>query len=150
VSITLPEARRSRVPAAFAVLGILAALTAGGALYYNDVYRTSAGNSPETVVGKFLTAVFATPPDLAGVGAAVCDSWDPASAVKHVTSQIPADAKAGWKDIQRMTTDTGSVVVEATITLTPFADQDPSDFEGWTFNLVDQKGWRVCEARPIV
>jgi hypothetical protein len=150
VSITLPEARRSRVPAVFAVLGILAGLFAGGTYYYTQIYTKESGASPEEVVDDFLTAVFAAQPDLAEVDALICASWDPAAAVERATSQIPREATAGWQDIQRLSTAEHRVVVEATITLTPFADEEPSDFIGWTFNLVDEDGWRVCEAREIV
>jgi hypothetical protein len=150
VSITLAEAPRSRVPAVFAFLGILAALIAGGAFYYTEIYTKTTGATPEEVVEEFLTAVFAETPDLARVDAVICDSWDPAAAVERTTSQVPADATVGWEEIQRLSTDEDRVVVEATITLTPFADEEPSDFLGWTFNLVDEEGWRVCEAHEIV
>lgn len=148
VSITLPAARRSRVPAAFAILGILAALIAGGTYYYTQLYPATNRTPPEEIVDEFLTAVFE--PDLDSVDAVVCASWDPAAAVERVTSQIPAHATVGWEEIHVLRTDEARVIVEATITLTPFADTEPSDFIRWTFNLVDEGGWLVCEARKIV
>jgi hypothetical protein len=150
VSITLAEAPRSRVPAVFAVLGILAALIVGGTVYYTQFYKVASGDTPEQVVGKFLTAVFADKPDNAQVGALVCDNWDPAAAVQKTRGNIRANAHVSWQDIIRLSTGEGRVVVEATITVTPIGDEDPSTSKGWAFDVVDERGWRVCEARPIV
>ena len=151
MTTTPAQAGRSRVPAVFAVLGILAALIAGGTVYYTQFYKVTAGDTPERVVEKFLTAVFADDePDLAQVGAVICDDWDPAAAVQRTTSTIRANSHVSWQDIIRLSSEEGRVVVEATITVTPIGDEDPSDAQGWAFGVVDEDGWRVCDARPIV
>lgn len=150
MSITLPASRRSRVPAVFAVLGILSALIVGGTVYYTQFYKATSGGTPEEVVDKFLTAVFADEPDLTEVGALVCDNWDPAAAVQRTTSSVRSNVHVSWQDIIRLSTEGGRAVVEATITFTPIGDEDPSQARGWAFHMVDQDGWRVCEARPIV
>jgi hypothetical protein len=137
---------KSRAPLVFALLGILAALAAGGAFAYREWWgRNDLG--PEQTVDEFLTAVFAH--DEARAGAVICESWDPAQAVRRTRSAIPVGANVSWDDIRLLSASEGRAVVSATIGLRPFSDEEISDSIPWTFNLVDESGWRVCEARPL-
>ena len=130
----------------FAILGILAALTVGGAY----VYREWLGRSqltPEQTVDEFLTAVFAV--DTERVGAVTCAGWDPEQAIRRTRAAIPTGANVTWDRIRVITADEDRAVVRATLGLRPFFDEEISDTVQWTFNLVDEGGWRVCEARPL-
>ena len=150
MSITLPASRRSRVPAVFAILGILSALIVGGTVYYTQFYKTSARDTPEQVVEKLLTAVFVDDPDMVQVGRLTCESWDVEAAVQRITSNIRANTHVSWQDIIRLSTGEARVVVAATLTITPIGDEDPSVSRGWAFDMVDEDGWRVCDAHPVV
>jgi hypothetical protein len=135
---------------AFAILGILAGLVAAGTIYYREFYnRPTTAATPEQTVDAFLTAVFKNFSDPAQTAAVVCSGWDPADAILQTRGEVPTGATVGWKDIRVLNGTVDRATVGATITLTPFADQEPSDFESWSFGLVAQDGWRVCEAEPI-
>lgn len=137
---------RSRAPLVFALLGILAALAAGGAFAYREWWGRN-DLTPEQTVDEFLTAVFAHNEDRADE--VICESWDPAQAVQRTTSAIPTGANVSWDDIRLLSASEERAVVSATIGLRPFSDEEISDSIPWTFNLVDESGWRVCEARPL-
>jgi hypothetical protein len=100
-------------------------------------------------VDAFLTAVFKNFSDPAQTAAVVCSGWDPSTAILQTRGKVPTGATVGWKDILLLNGTTDRATVGGTITLTPFADEEPSDFESWSFGLVAQDGWRVCQAGPI-
>jgi hypothetical protein len=131
---------------AFAILGLLAALTVGGAYYYRDWWGRSQA-TPEQAVDDFLTAVFARDPER--TAAVVCANWDPEQAIRRTNLAVPKGANVSWDGIRVLTADGERAVVRATLGLRPFFDDEVSDTVQWTFNLVDEKGWRVCEARPL-
>lgn len=137
---------KSRAPLFFALLGILAALAAGGAFAYREWWGRNE-LTPEQTVDEFLTAVFAHDEERAD--AVICESWDPAQAVQRTTSAIPVGANVSWDDIRLLSASEERAVVSATLGLRPFSDEEISDSVPWTFNLVDESGWRVCEARPL-
>jgi hypothetical protein len=130
----------------FAILGILAALTASGA-YVSREWLGRSQLTPEQTVDEFLTAVFAA--DTERVAAVTCDGWDPQQAIRRTRLAVPKGANVTWDGIRVLTADGERAVVRATLGLRPFFDEDVSDTVQWTFNLVDEKGWRVCEARPL-
>jgi hypothetical protein len=137
---------------AFAVLGIVAGLVAGGTIYYREFYNKPAEVvTPEQTVEQFLTAVFREFTDPSKTAAVVCPGWDPADAIVSTRAEVPTGATVGWRDVRLMNGTDQRAVVGATITLTPFADTEPSDFESWSFSVVasGDDGWRVCAASPI-
>ena len=137
---------RSRAPLVFAILGLLAALTAGGAYAYREWWGRSQ-LTPEQTVDEFLTAVFARNEERAA--AVVCESRDPQQAIRRTIAAIPKGANVSWDGIRLLSADDERAVVRATLGLRPFFDEEISDTVQWTFNLVDESGWRVCEARPL-
>ena len=135
---------------AFAILGVMAGLVAAGTIYYREFYnRPATVVSPEQTVDQFLTAVFTNFTDPAQTAAVVCSGWEPADAILGTRAEVPTGAKVGWQDIQLLNATNTRATVAATITLTPFADEEPSDFKSWSFGLVAQDGWRVCQAGPV-
>jgi hypothetical protein len=130
----------------FAILGVLAALVVGGAYVYRE-YTGRSQLTPEQTVDEFLTAVFAR--NTERVGAVVCDGWDPEQAIRRTRAAIPVGANVTWDRIRVLSADDDRAVVRATLGLLPFYDEEVSDTVQWTFNLVDEGGWRVCEARPL-
>jgi hypothetical protein len=142
-----PTPSRSRAPLIFAILGVLAALIIGGAYVYRD-YLGRSQLTPEQTVDEFLTAVF-TARNADRAAAVVCDGWDPEQAIRRTRAAIPDGANVSWDRIRLISADDDRAVVRATLGLRPFYDEEISDTVQWTFNLVDEKGWRVCEARPL-
>ena len=147
MSQTSPAVRRSRAPLTFAILGLLAALAGGGAYLYHLRQETSR-LTPEQTVNAFLMAVFSngTPEKVA---ADVCSSWDPQQAIDRTKAQVPDGARVSWDNIRTLTQGNGRAVARARLGLIPFQDAEPSDYVQWTFNLVDEDGWRVCDAQPL-
>jgi hypothetical protein len=147
VSQTLPPVRRSRAPLVFAILGLLAALAGGGAYYYHLQHGTSS-LTPDQTVDAFLMAVFSNG-DPGKVAADVCNSWDPQQAIDRTKAQVPNGAHVIWDNIRTLTQSNGHAVARARLGLIPFQDHQPSDYVQWTFDLVDEDGWRVCDAQPL-
>jgi hypothetical protein len=130
----------------FALLGLLAALAAGGAYAYREVLARTE-RTPEQTVDAFLAAVFSQ--NVERTGEVVCESWDPEQAVQRTNAAIPVGANVSWTDLRLLSASEERAVVRATLGLRPFQDEEISDSIHWTFNLVDEAGWRVCEARPL-
>jgi hypothetical protein len=148
VSQTVPPVRRSRAPLVFAILGIVAALIGGGAYFYHQ-RQTTSGRTPEQTVDAFLTEVFVHD-DPAKLAADVCNAWDPQQAITRTKAQIPDGAKVDWDNIRLLASNDSTANVRARLALIPFADVQPSDYIQWTFDLVNEAGWRVCNAQPLV
>lgn len=135
------------------MLGALAVLLAGGALYYQQfVDKPADQRSPEAITEEFLTAVFRHPNDPARTEALVCGGWAPDEALERVRREIPLGAEVGWQDIRLLSEVDGRARVAVTLTLTPFHDATPSDFIDWSINLIEERGagWRVCEAKRVI
>jgi hypothetical protein len=148
VSQTVPPVRRSRAPVVFAILGLVAALIGGGAYYYQQ-RQTTSSRTPEQTVDAFLTEVFVHD-DPTKLAADICNAWDPQQAIKGTKGQIPDGAKVNWDNVRLLTSNDSRANVRARLALIPFADVQPSDYIQWTFDLVNEGGWRVCNAQPLV
>jgi hypothetical protein len=138
---------RGRAPLIFAMVGVLIAVAAGG-LY---VFRQATGpppRTPEETVNEFLSAIFlaADPQRTEGV---VCASWSGADAVTRTSKEIPDNAHVSWDSLSIASQSESKVTVRARLGLRMPDDRQPSSFEQWRFNLVQEGGWRVCEARPL-
>lgn len=141
----------------FAVLGIVLALGSGGLYVYRDkgglvggaATPTASQLSPEDAVRTFLSAVFLAndPGRLDGV---ICGSWDAQNAVDRSRAEVAADARVSWDEVRVINRETGRANVSARLGLRMPGESQPSTFVQWRFSVVDEGGWKVCEARPFV
>jgi hypothetical protein len=132
----------------FAMLGVIIALIAGG-LYLSRQIDGPRRLTPEQTVNEFLSAVFLAA-DPQRTGAVVCKSWNANDAILRTRQAVPEDAHVSWDDVTVASTDGGRTTVRARLGLRLRDDSRPSSFEQWRFALVDESGWRVCEARPLI
>lgn len=128
-------------------MGVVIALATTG-LYLFTRADAPARLTPEETVREFLSAVF-----LAGdgqrVGAVICSSWDPSDAITRTTREIEDGAHVSWDQITVVSTNGDRVSAKARLGLRLRDDTQPSLYRQWRFSLVDENGWRVCEARPF-
>ena len=148
--VVVPGPKRSlgRAPLVIAVVGIVAALTAAGLLYLRNRAEPQM-RTPEATVQEFLAAVFLAE-DPQRVAEVVCTSWDPIDAIERTTGAVSPDVRVVWDGIGVVTTEPGRITVRARLGLREADEVRPSEMVQWRFTLVDQDGWRVCEARPLV
>ncbi len=145
MSVTPPATRRSRAPLAFLIISIVLALGAGGYFYYQRT-QGPARFTPEETVEEFLISVFSVA-DAERTRAVVCDGWDPDEAITDATRGIADGARVVWSDVRVLANDGQRATVHAALTM--FLPR-PSEPTQWRFRLVQENGWRVCEARPII
>jgi hypothetical protein len=142
-----PSTRRGRAPLIFAIVGVAIALAAGG-LYVVKIASAPARLTPEETVQAFLSAVF-----LAGdgqrVGAVICSSWDPSDAIARTTKEIETGAHVSWDEVAIVAINGDKASAKARLGLRLRDDNKPSVYRQWRFSLIDENGWRVCEARPF-
>lgn len=137
-----------RAPIVFAVIGVIVALAAGGVYVFRQSTAPPARTPQETVV-EFLSAVFlAADPQRADN--VVCRNWSGVDAVTRTTKEIPAQAHVSWDDLNIISQSDSKVTLKARLGLRMPDDRQPSSFQQWRFNLVQENGWRVCEARPLI
>jgi hypothetical protein len=135
-----------------AVAGVVLALAAGGLYVYRQSAPTSAARAqatPEETVREFLSAVFLAK-DPQRVRAVVCSSWDPDNAITRTTAAVDKTAKVSWDEVVVVSSTDGRASVKARLGLRLPDDIQPSVHQDWRFSLVDENGWRVCEARPFI
>ena len=148
--IVLPARRGplGRGPVIFALLSLV--LTLGAAAVY-VLHRGTAPPelTPEQTVNEFLTAVFLAE-DPARAGAVVCAGWSGQDAVDRTTNQIETGAHVSWGQIRLVAIGDTTASATARIGQRLPDDKQPSLFQEWRFLLKKEKGWRVCEARPLV
>jgi hypothetical protein len=137
----------SRLPRIFAIAGIVVALVAAS-LYLFTRADAPPRLTPEETVREFLSAVFLSG-DRQRVAAVVCASWDPADAITRTTREIQEGAHVSWDNVIIITSSADRASATARLGLRLRDDTQPSLHRQWRFNLVDQNGWRVCDARPV-
>lgn len=140
-----PSPGRRRAVIAFAVVGLVLAMASAGMYLYRARPEAPTGAAtPEDAVKTFLAGVFLTadPDDLKDV---VCESWEPGAAFYRTREIAGTVGNVGWDHIAVVSNMDGRAAVTARVrlTVTEAASQ-------WRFAVNDQKGWRVCEARPFV
>ena len=135
------------MPLIFALLGVIVALAAGGIYLFRQVEKAPA-LTPEETVSAFLTAVFLSA-DPQKASLVVCSNWDPADAIARTTRAVPQGAHVSWGDLTVVTIGDARVTVRGSLGIRMSDDSRPSSFVQWRFTLVDESGWRVCEARPL-
>jgi hypothetical protein len=141
------RANGSRVPQIFAIVGVVIAFVAAG-LYLFTRPDVAPRLTPEQTVGEFLSAVFLAS-DPQRVGAVTCSNWDPIDAIARTTREIDADAHVSWDEVAVVASSEERVSATARLGLRRADDTRPSTFSQWRFSLVNENGWRVCEARPF-
>jgi hypothetical protein len=137
-----------RTPLIFAIVGVVIALVAGGVYFYREA-SSPPTLTPEETITEFLAAVFLAN-DPARVGAVVCASWDPVDALTRTTKEIEADARVSWDEVRVLSSTQDRVSARARLGLRLRDDTKPTLFRQWRFSLVNENGWRVCEARPFI
>jgi hypothetical protein len=140
--------RKGRAPLIFALAGVLIALVAGGAYIYKQAV-TPPPRTPEETITEFLTAVFLAK-DATRVSAVVCASWDPVDALERTAKEVDARATVSWDEIRLLSATEDRVSARARLGLRLRDDNQPAFYRQWRFSLVQENGWRVCEARPFV
>jgi hypothetical protein len=131
----------------FAVLSVVVALAAGGLYLLRQVDKPPS-LTPEETVSAFLSAVFLSA-DPQKASSVVCSNWDPAEAITRTTKAVPAGARVSWGDLKVVTNTESRATVRGSLGIRMPDDSRPSSFVQWRFTLVDEDGWRVCEARPL-
>jgi hypothetical protein len=132
----------------FAVVALVVALLAGGAYLYRES-TAPPKLTPEETVGEFLSAVFLAK-DPTRAERVVCSDWDPADAVTRTVKEVGEGANVSWDDIQVLSSTENRISARARLGIRQADDTRPSIFHQWRFSLVQEDGWRVCEARPYV
>jgi hypothetical protein len=130
----------------FAIVGIAVAVVATGLYLYRDAATPRL--TPEETVDRFLSAVFVAS-STERLSALVCASWNPQEALTRTAGQIGTDARASWDEISVVSSDTRRATLRARVGLRLRDDVRPSAYQQWHFSLVNEDGWRVCEARPF-
>jgi hypothetical protein len=130
----------------FAIVGIAVAVVATVLYIFRDAATPRL--TPEETVDRFLAAVFVAnnPERLSGL---VCASWNAQDALTRTAGQIGTDARASWDEISVVSSDTRRATLRARVGLRYRDDVRPSAYQQWHFSLVNEDGWRVCEARPF-
>jgi hypothetical protein len=143
-----PSRPNGRSLAAFAIVGVVLALTAGG-FYIYRVATAPDRATPEAVVEQFLEAVFVqnNSDQLAPL---LCSTWEPLRAMTWVTSQVDPRARMSWAEIVVVQADRERVNVLAELGYQLPGDAQPSAHRQWRFRLFNEDGWRVCDARPFI
>ena len=142
-----PSRRHGRSLVAFAIVGVVLALTAGG-FYIYRVATAPDRAAPEAIVEQFLEAVFVqnNSDQLAPL---LCSTWEPRRAMTWVTSQVDPRARMSWAEIVVVQADRERVNVLAELGYQFPGDAQPSAHRQWRFRLFNEDGWRVCDARPF-
>jgi hypothetical protein len=150
--VSFPDAppRGTRGPWLFAVAGVIAALVAGGLYFWRAKPPAPTTSTPTQVVDEFLTAVFvARDPDR--VAPVICDGWAPADAIARTTKDFDLSlVRVGWADLRVVTSSEQRATVSARLEIRRTEDVRTPVSRLWRFNLVDENGWRVCDASPMV
>jgi hypothetical protein len=130
----------------FAIVGMTIAVVATGLYLYRDAATPRL--TPEETVDRFLSAVFvaSSTERLSGL---VCASWNAQEALTRTAGQIGTDARASWDEISVVSSDARRATLRARVGLRLRDDVRPSAYQQWHFSLVNEDGWRVCEARPF-
>jgi hypothetical protein len=144
-----PAGRRwnhGKAPVIFAVAGVLVALVATTLYVYRQA--TVPRLTPEQTVDRFLAAIFVanSSEQLDGL---VCGNWDADDALTRTTNQVGTGTRVSWYEIRVVTADERRATLNAHIGLRFQDDVRPSAYQQWHFTLVNEDGWRVCEARPF-
>jgi hypothetical protein len=135
----------------FAVIAVLAAAAAIGVYTYRGrvVGRAPLAGAPDEIVRQFLYTVF-TLHDQEKLAVLLCSSWPPGDAMSRTVSMVGSDAKVYWTNLTVATSGNGRASVTAQVGARLPDDTQAITYHGWRFSLLDESGWRVCDAEPII
>jgi hypothetical protein len=143
-----PKRPMGRVPLIFAAVAVVVALAAAALVLTRDGSQAPT-RTPEETVREFLAAVFlANSRDR--VAQVVCGSWDPAEAIERTSGEAGRNVRVSWDEFAVVTSDQQQVTMRGRLGLRDPDDLRPGSFVQWRFHLVNEDGWRVCEARPFI
>jgi hypothetical protein len=130
----------------FAVVGVVVALVATCTYVYQQAAAPRL--TPEETVERFLSAVFVANSSerLDGL---VCGNWDVEEAMTRTLNQVSTGTRVSWDQIRVVSSDERRATLSANVGLRFRDDVRPSAYQQWHFTLVNENGWRVCEARPF-
>lgn len=142
-----PAPPRARFPLIFAIIGLVLALVAGAFYAYREL-TTPPPRSAEDTVRAFLAAVFvdASPEQ---VGHVVCRGWDPVDALARTAGEVGTHVDVSWDEFRAVAESADRVTIMTRLGFRVPDEARPTTYRQWRFNLVDEDGWRVCEARPL-
>ncbi len=98
---------------------------------------------------QFLGAVFLSG-DANRVAPVVCASWQPADALSRTKGMINATARVSWDSLRVVTNQSDRVTMTARLGLRLPDEVSPSQYQQWHFSLVNEDGWKVCDASPAL
>ncbi|MGH3659201.1 MAG: hypothetical protein ACRDUA_21335 [Micromonosporaceae bacterium] len=129
------------------IAGVLVLLVCVGGGFY---LFSGFGASPTATVESFMDAAF-NDKDLAAAEAYVCEK-EVSSMTKDYDETFGADGAsvtASWSNPQVKSEDSSSAEVTLDVKMSVSYKGQNSDISGtWTFDLVDESGWKVCEIHP--
>jgi hypothetical protein len=140
----------------FAVIAVL--LACGTIALYATRSRPSATptasasaseGSPDGAVREFLSAVFLSD-SVQRLIPVVCANWPPADALTRTKSMVSPMAKVSWDGLNIVSNEPNRVTMTARLGLRLPDDVQPSQFQQWDFTVVNEHGWRVCDASAAV
>ena len=130
----------------FAIVGVASALLATGLFIYNKAVEPDR-STPTVSVRQMLTAVFidenSTQAELF-----VCKDWSADQAIQAMKSQMDPDARVSWGTVETVESSGSRAKVDVRMRFRYPEDVSPSGERRWTFDMVNESGWRVCGAHP--
>jgi len=142
-----PVGRSTRPNRLLLIMLVLAALLVGigaGAAFLLYSRATEIDRSTPTIaVHQFLRATFVDKND-DRVELFTCSQWTKERTVE-VQGRFDPEVKVTWESVALQSQQERQAVVTARMRL---VFQGFVDFEDWRFEVVEDNGWRVCEAGP--
>jgi len=142
-----PVGRSTRPNRLLLIMLVLAALLvgigAGAAFFLYDRATEIDRSTPIVAVDQFVAAVFIDKDD-DRVGLFTCRRWTTERTVK-VRSRFDPEVKVTVANLTVQSQQGHQAVVTARMRV---LFRDFVDFQDWRFEVVEDNGWRVCEAGP--
>lgn len=134
---------------AFVIASVVLALAAGGLYLYRQRTAPDQG-TPITSVHHFLTAVLVDR-DADAAGRVVCKGWTGETGMTAMEGAVDPDVVRVTWDIPVVVRESEEgVQIQVRLRFRYADDVAPSGEHYWVFDVVDQGGWRICGARPLV
>ena len=130
----------------FAVIGVASALLATGVFVYQKATEPDR-STPTVSVQQLLTTIFVDE-DVTRTDLFVCSGWSGEQATSAIKQEIDSKASVSWEGVKQTENHGDQATVEARLLFRYPEDVTPSGQRYWTFDLVNEGGWRVCAARP--
>ncbi len=142
------------------VLAIVVAIASvGGAvtlvLAYNEATKIDRSN-PKIVLDEYLRASLVRQ-DEVGAGLYSCDTDQGLKALAQLSEELDQREKRfgveillSWGAITRSESSAGAVLTtDLNVTAVKDGSEQSNSSQTWEFILVDQDGWRVCDAKRL-